>query len=192
MRKSRPRSIRPEARKIICTRCQEERYHEAKEMCSSCLRRTKRETKPEFYLGTVYSTMKARTKGYGHTQYKDRLICTREEFKEKFIKDKTFLNQYKIWQDNNFQRKFAPSIDRIDNEKDYTLDNIEFIPLSWNSWKDKGVQCFVKNLRTNEIKEYKYLKNLAKYIGYHPATVSRKLCQSNSFITQDKRFEVWK
>ncbi len=57
-------------------------------------------------------------------------------FINKFHKDKKFLTQYKNWQKNNFKRKFAPSIDRIDNNKGYTLDNLQFISQSINSRKD--------------------------------------------------------
>lgn len=42
---------------ITCSRCKKEKIHFGNGMCSACLRRTKRETKPRFYIGTCYSEM---------------------------------------------------------------------------------------------------------------------------------------
>jgi len=49
------------------------------------------------------------------------------------------LQEYDIifeeWEDNNFVKRLSPSIDRIDSNKTYTLDNIQWLSLSDNARK---------------------------------------------------------
>jgi hypothetical protein len=70
-------------------------------------------------------------------------ICTKEEFMQKFENDVTFLKLYKQWQDNNYQRGYAPSIDRIDNSLGYNINNLQFMQHSHNGRKDwmNPVKC---------------------------------------------------
>lgn len=42
---------------------------------------------------------------------------------------------YYDWEKDGFSRKLAPSIDRIDNKKGYTVDNMRWITVSSNSLK---------------------------------------------------------
>lgn len=98
-------------------------------MCSPCLRRTKRETKPSFYLGTCYSEMTRRCKHFDivRPKYVGKNICTKEEFINRFLNDPTFLELFKGWQESGFKRGDAPSIDRIDNNGSYLIDNLQFL-----------------------------------------------------------------
>jgi hypothetical protein len=48
---------------------------------------------------------------------------------------KTFEDLYKQWEDNNFIKKYSPSIDRIDSQGTYTLDNIQWLSLGENARK---------------------------------------------------------
>lgn len=44
----------------------------------------------------------------------------------------------KLWDNyikHNKSLKYSISIDRIDNDKGYTTDNVEFVPYSYNAWK---------------------------------------------------------
>lgn len=125
-----------------CSRCKKIKKHRGHGMCCPCLRRTKRETKPSYYLGTCYSEISRRvkTKTIQRTRYYGLPKCTKEEFMNKFINDEQFLKLYKGWQDCNFKRGSAPSIDRIDNNKGYLIDNIEFIQNDKNGPKDSGIK----------------------------------------------------
>lgn len=42
---------------------------------------------------------------------------------------------YDAWKKSGFQRKMAPSIDRIDNNRGYTIDNMQWLSQSDNSRK---------------------------------------------------------
>lgn len=48
---------------------------------------------------------------------------------------KKFINIYNQWVQNNFERKYAPSIDRINSSKTYTVDNIQWLTFSENCKK---------------------------------------------------------
>jgi hypothetical protein len=56
----------------------------------------------------------------------------------------------KKYEKSNFERKLAPSVDRIDPSKGYIINNIEFITMSENSSRG-GYGCMKK--RYGYIKE---------------------------------------
>jgi len=134
-------------KQVVCIRCNKEKLHFGLQMCSACLRRTKRETKPSFYLGTCYSEMSRRVKTYDKLRpnYYRKIICLREEFINRFLNDKCFLKLYKNWQKNDFKRKYAPTIDRINNNVGYNLENLQFISHYENSTKDRKIAITLKN-----------------------------------------------
>ena len=181
---------------VICSRCREKKLNFGKGMCNSCLRRTKRETKPSFYLGTCYSEMKRRVTTHDNLRprYFGMDICSSKEFKDHFINDKKFLKQYKVWQESGFQRKHAPSIDRIDNTRGYILDNLQFIAQSYNSKKDWQNSCYAQDSFNGIIHEFCSQKEMAKFLQTHPSTISVKL---NSICNKKhkesfKGFYIWR
>lgn len=132
---------------VVCKRCDKYKLHFGLDMCSACLRRTKRETKPSFYLGTCYSELSRRVKTFDplRPNYYGKKKCTREEFINRFLSNKEFLDLYKNWQNNEFKRKFAPTIDRIKNNLNYTIDNLRFTSHYENSTKDKKIAIILKS-----------------------------------------------
>lgn len=48
---------------------------------------------------------------------------------------KSFMTIYNQWVQSNFQKKFNPSIDRIDNKKGYEIGNMQWLTQSDNSKK---------------------------------------------------------
>ena len=66
-------------------------------------------------------------------------ILSREEFME-WCKDKdnmdAFISMYFDWMQNDFALWYCPSIDRIDPEKGYTKDNIQWMVFSENCEKN--------------------------------------------------------
>lgn len=102
--------------------------------------------------------------------YYGKKICTKQEFIKAFEHDKVFLELYKGWQTNNFQRKYAPSIDRIDNSKDYTIDNIEFTSHYNNSTKDVKIPVTIYAFGT-EIASFQSQKECADYLNVAPSVI---------------------
>ena len=81
----------------------------------------------------MYSQMRTRLK-HGHPTYRT-LSCdfSRAEFYQ-FLPQTDYEQIYSNWKLMEFDRRYAPSINRIDNTKGYTLSNIEIITLqeNWN------------------------------------------------------------
>jgi SPX domain protein involved in polyphosphate accumulation len=160
---------------IVCKRCGREKIHYGLGMCSACLRQYKRRTRPSFYLGTCYSEIKRRCthETYGKRNYKKGMkFCTKKEFFDKFLNDKNFLKQYKIWQESEFKRGLAPSIDRINSNGDYLINNLRFISNIENAIREKikKVQIYKKNIL---VEEFCSQADAARFLNISPAAVCK-------------------
>lgn len=167
-------------KKTICKVCLEEKGHHGLGMCSACLRKHKRRTRPIYYLRTCYSEIKRRCTSIHKTRknkYFGMNYPTKEVFVNRFLTDKDFLDQYKIWQDNDFKRGFAPSIDRMDNDGDYDISNLRFIDNRTNGMKDCKTHV---GLYKNDILlcTYESINDAARNFDCNPGTVHRSIYQN--------------
>lgn len=64
------------------------------------------------------------------SRYSKRTYLDKEEFID-WCQDnmESFIEVWKDWKKSGFQRKYSPSIDRIDNEKGYYPDNMQWLSL---------------------------------------------------------------
>lgn len=88
------------------------------------------------YLSSSYSGMKRRVEGrhvHNRGNWKGKPILPRDVFVQWAKNHPDFLSLYKRYVMNDFDRKLAPSINRIDSNKGYTLDNMEWLTSSQNS-----------------------------------------------------------
>lgn len=88
-----------------------------------------------------YTSMKQRVDGGANRKYKveGTSIFSKKAFIEWCYKPENFKKFNLIWnnwKENKFKRKLSPSIDRIDNNKCYTLKNIQWLTQSNNASKD--------------------------------------------------------
>lgn len=87
-----------------------------------------------------YGSMKQRVDGKATRKYRVEGydICTKEQFYE-WCQDNSNMNKFKKlhkeWEISGFDRKLTPSIDRINNNRGYTVDNMQWITLTNNSRK---------------------------------------------------------
>ena len=74
---------------------------------------------------------------------------TKEEFFKWASENKNFKQLYKKWEKNNFKRELSPSIDRIDLNKGYFLNNIQWITMKENNTKKDNdwLKSFGKSFR---------------------------------------------
>lgn len=89
------------------------------------------------YLYCRYRDIVNRCTGkYGHASYKGRDFLSKKEW-DIWCNDTKddFMALYNAWKENEYDRKLAPSIDRIDNNKGYIRKNIRWITQSKNSKK---------------------------------------------------------
>lgn len=86
------------------------------------------------FLMRVYRNMLSRTKGLVKPQiYKGLEILSKEEFYEWTLTNTNFNDLFSTWEQESYNKKLTPSINRIDSSRGYSLDNIEWITHSENS-----------------------------------------------------------
>lgn len=107
-----------------------------KELCDNHYKRTVYEKTINGFLMRAYRNMKSRVTGvqknYMHI-YLGKDILKKEVFYDWSRNDRAFLKLYKEWVNNNYDRRLTPSVNRIETNKGYTLNNIEWITNSQNS-----------------------------------------------------------
>ncbi len=132
--------------------------------------RDKQKTQPKHFLRKVHIGIKNRcdksSSKNNMKYYYGKEYCTRDEFIDKFINDSNFLKLFKEWQKSDFLYDKTPSVDRINNEGDYTLDNMQFLTVAENSGKDKEkLPILMYDLKNNFIREWESKWQAHKELG---------------------------
>lgn len=70
-------------------------------------------------------------RGYSLPKY------TKEEFKKWLLENSTFICLYQEWVNSNYQKELKPSIDRLNDYKTYSFDNIQII-----TWKENRIKAY--------------------------------------------------
>jgi hypothetical protein len=95
------------------------------------------EKTPKGFLMRLYRNMKSRVEGVQKAKYHlyegKQIHFSKEEFYDFALNSDTFKNLYNEYEESGFDRKLAPSIDRLDSSKGYSFDNIEWVTHSENS-----------------------------------------------------------
>ena len=103
---------------------------------------------------------------------------TLEDLHKRYLNDETFLSIYKQWADNGYKYYDYPSIDRVDNSKGYTLNNLQI--MTWAQNRQKGD---IENSHlTTEVLQYlmdglflrsfSSIKEAVKITGCHQGLIS--------------------
>lgn len=95
----------------------------------------KYEKTPKGYVVRMYRNMKSRVEGIQKKSvhlYEGKEILDKQEFYDFMLNSATFHKLFKEYVDSGFDRKLAPTPDRIDSGKGYTKDNIQVVTLSEN------------------------------------------------------------
>lgn len=74
-----------------------------------------------------------------------RELCTKDEFMALASEDANLPALFKDWVDSGRRQRLAPSVDRIDHTKGYTIDNIQFITCGANSSKGQFESRHIRN-----------------------------------------------
>ena len=88
------------------------------------------------FLMRLYRNMKSRVSGVQKLKahlYKGKYLLPKDDFYKWAKNDKDFNVLFNEWELSNYDRKIAPSIDRIDSLGGYSLVNMRFITHSENS-----------------------------------------------------------
>lgn len=85
-----------------------------------------------------YEDMKKRVNGakQNHKGAEGKRLCSKEVFLEWCENNRDeFESIWQQWKESGYERKLSPSIDRIDNDKGYFPDNMQWITVSENASK---------------------------------------------------------
>jgi hypothetical protein len=139
---------------MICNRCNEEKelkdFPKELKYCKLCFNKKQRERRKENnnkitlkyektkqgFLMRLYRNMLSRITGVQkkkHHLYQNKSLLEKIDFYNWAINNIDFHILFQNWENNNYDRKLTPSVDRIDSDKGYSLDNIEWVTHSENS-----------------------------------------------------------
>jgi len=88
------------------------------------------------FLMRMYCNMKGRITGVQKAKwhlYKGKYLLPKREFYKFALNNKDFQQLYVTYRESRYQRRLAPSINRIDSHDGYRIKNMEFITMSENS-----------------------------------------------------------
>lgn len=88
------------------------------------------------FLMRLYRNMQSRVDGVQKQKfhlYEGKSLLKRDEFYEWASSNDAFHKLFKIWEDSGYERKLAPSVDRVNSAIGYYLSNMEFVTQSVNS-----------------------------------------------------------
>lgn len=88
------------------------------------------------FLMRKYRNMQSRVTGVQkqkHHLYHGKSLLDREEFYQWAMGHPIFHRLFTVWRESGYERKLCPTVDRIDPERGYELDNMQWITHSENS-----------------------------------------------------------
>ena len=173
------RSDESKRRKDYCIECGRFMPIKAKNMCQNCWHKVKRKNDPNFFLRSRHSEIGQRCNNPNNQRsdiYGGKSVCSLDEFLDKFLNCSNFLKLFDNWKNNNHEYKLVPSIDRIDNNGDYTINNLQFITHSENCAKDSGVPIRAFDFYTKRvIKDFDSIADAAKELCVQHANIWKVL-----------------
>lgn len=95
------------------------------------------------FLMRLYRNMLSRVRGVQKLKYhlyKDKDILNKDEFYKWSLNNDNFHKLFNNYELSNYDRKLAPSVDRINSKKGYVIENMEFVTMSENSSRSNGGQ----------------------------------------------------
>jgi len=130
-------------------------------------------------ITAIYRNQKrsSKVRGYNHPTY------TKEELKEWLFSQKLFHELFDNWKASNFDKMSIPSVDRINDYKGYSLDNIQL--MSWEDNLNKAYSDMKKGINNKQsravlqfsvdgkfIAEYYSISNASRESGIHRANIN--------------------
>lgn len=79
-----------------------------------------------------------------YPEKKREVTFTQNQFKEFVLNDKNYPIIHQKWAESGYKTRFAPSVDRIDNNSGYSLDNIQIITHHENIMKRHHIDHVVR------------------------------------------------
>lgn len=105
------------------------------------------------FIMRLYRNMKSRIEGVQkakHHLYRGKEILSKEEFYEWANCSPMFRVLFRQYEESGYDRKQAPSVDRKDSTRGYTLDNMEWVTHSVNSQRGSLSNWSKRERKTNQ------------------------------------------
>jgi hypothetical protein len=96
----------------------------------------KYEKTPNGFLVRLYRNMKSRISGVQVAKfylYEGKELLTKEDFYVWAKNSSKFYELFKEYENSNYDRKLAPSVDRVNSKLGYKIENMEWVTHSENS-----------------------------------------------------------
>jgi hypothetical protein len=127
-----------------CAKCKEvkplEEFHNNKKMkqgktsyCKNCNNKSIKEYKRTLIgnAKAIYTHQKQSSKIRGHHPP----AYAKQDFVDFLLSNKKYINLHSEWVESGYENSLIPSVDRIDDYKGYSLDNIEVM-----TWKENRIK----------------------------------------------------
>ena len=141
-------------------------------ICKPCRARRQREYAGTFegFVVMLHKSQRANSRGRGHPAP----TYNAKELANWFISHPKFFDMWDEWDLGNRQKHMKPSVDRIDNTKGYSFDNIQL-----TTWQENLMN------KCKDVKDGKYMvQNERKVVQY---TIAGKKIQEHYSISSAER-----
>jgi hypothetical protein len=178
-----------------CVECGEEIIGVVqKNMCRLCYKKSWNEKNSktlDYIIKQKYHDMVARIKKYKYGE-----ICPREEFYEIANNSPELKKLHKAWFESGYEHRLTPSVDRIDNNHGYTIDNIQFITQSENAKKahienpprSRSIKC--KLVKGDEVFYFESMRAASKFLGLNKGAISQNIKKGGTTLSGWKAYLV--
>lgn len=120
------------------------------------------------------------TNMYNHMKGRHPVSFSLKDFHDRFLNDKRYLRLHTEWLKNGCSKESRPSLDRINNQKDYTIENTHMLTWAENRYKQtmerrvrKGAVQQIKD--GNVIARFKSQREAVKKTGLNQGLISAVL-----------------
>ena len=124
------------------------------------------------------------TNMYDHLKRRHPVSFTLKDFHDRYIDDKNFQRRYKEWVKNAFNKQFKPSLDRINNKLEYSVENTQMLNWAENRFK----QTMERRCRKGAVIQMIGDKAVRKFKSQREAVLKTGISQGNmSEVLNGKR-----
>lgn len=142
-------------------------------ICKNCVN-NRHKIESKYFAHKLYYEQRGSSKQRGHPMPD----YTKEEFVDWLLSQEVFHDLYKEWQDSGFIWGLMPSGDRLDDDKPYTLDNLQIVTWDFNRSKSqiskrKPVNCFTKS--GVFVKSFESINHAAAFVSGNAGSI-KEVC----------------
>jgi len=130
------------------------------------------------------------TNMYFHMKSRHNITFSLGEFHKRFLEDKKFNRLYSEWGKKGYQIQLRPSLDRINNKKDYTVENTQMLTWAENRYKQSATDGkrgrkprVIQMFGDKVIKVFQSQRQCVKELGISQGNLSAVLNKKRNFVS---------